>query len=324
MKQRVLDFIAAAKGWDEPAFEALALDLYRWQRAHNPEYDAFCGEAQVSRWAEIPAAPVALFRDLTLTCFPPGEATAVFLTSGTTGSRRGAHRLRDTDATDLGARRHIERCLGSVPRRGVSLVSGEPDSSLGHMCFGFVPDMPRFFSLDGGVDRAGAWAALRGAREPLFVPGTAFALADLVAEDPPACPLPVGSVVMVTGGYKGRRLSVPEDQLHARLAALFPGARVVGEYGMTELSSQLWSVPVGGAFLPPPWMRVQAVDPWTGAPARQGLLRFFDLANHQTVLAIETQDLGEVQADGSVLLSGRLGGAEPRGCSLTVEEASGG
>ena len=101
-----------------------------------------------------------------------------------------------------------------------------------------------------------------------------------------------------------------------------PGAQVVGEYGMSELASQLWAVPAGSPFLPPPWMRVMAVDPWTGDATTRGLLRFFDLANHQTVMAIETQDVGVVLPDGRVKLEGRLTGAVPRGCSLTIEEAN--
>ena len=100
-----------------------------------------------------------------------------------------------------------------------------------------------------------------------------------------------------------------------------PGAQIVGEYGMSELASQLWAIPAGGGFLPPPWMKVLAVDPWSGEVSERGLLRFFDLANHQTVMAIETQDVGVVASDGRVHLEGRLTGAVPRGCSLTVEES---
>ena len=91
---------------------------------------------------------------------------------------------------------------------------------------------------------------------------------------------------------------------------------------MTELSSQMWSVSPQAPFVAPPWLRAMTVDPLTGQPTSgRGLLKFIDLANHQTVLAIETRDLGEVRPDGSILLYGRLPNAEPRGCSLTVEEA---
>jgi hypothetical protein len=68
-------------------------------------------------------------------------------------------------------------------------------------------------------------------------------------------------------------------------------------------------------------MKVWAVDPWSGERAPEGLLRFLDLANHESVLCIETRDLGRVLPDGQVQLRGRLAGAEPRGCSLGMEEA---
>ena len=128
---------------------------------------------------------------------------------------------------------------------------------------------------------------------------------------------------MVTGGFKGRRKAVPAHVLYSNLERYFPGASVVGEYGMSELASQLWAIPASGTFRPPPWLRILAVDPWLGRPATRGLLRFFDLANHQTVMAIETQDIGTVHPDGTVQLEGRLAGARLRGCSLSVENANG-
>lgn len=308
----------------EGDFEALALELFTWQRAQNPAYAAFCGGAEPARWTEIPAVPVPLFQELPLTSFPVEEAAVVFRTSGTSVGRRGAKHLRDTVLYDLGARLHAEACLGPLPRAGVSLVPTAPDSSLGHMCAAFVPGMPSFFSAEAGVDAEGAWAALRGATSPLFVPGTAFALAELLtaAGDPVA--LPEGSLLMVTGGFKGRRTDLDEHGLLEALERLLPGTRLVGEYGMTELSSQLWAVPAGGPYRPPPWLRVLAVEPGSGEvlpPGEAGQLRFVDLANHQTVLAIETLDQGRVLADGGVVLQGRLPRAALRGCSLAVEEA---
>ena len=322
MKAVIRDFIEG-RGGD---FEALALALHDWQVAHNPDYAAIAAGAHPHRWEEIPAVPVALFRDLPLCCFPPEQARVVFRTSGTTGGEgsRGVHRLLDTELYDLGARLHAESCLGPLPREGVGLVSFAPDASLGHMCRDFVPGLTTFFSADRGVDAAGFRAALAQARAPLFVPGTAFAFAAFLEADGPPCPLPPGSVVMVTGGFKGRATTVDADGLLAALAHTLPGGRLVAEYGMTELSSQLWAVPADGSYHPPPWMRVLAVDPWNGRPlppGARGLLRFFDLANHQSVLGIETEDEGVVEIDGRVRLFGRLAGAEPRGCSLTVEEA---
>lgn len=319
MKSTVQRFIRS--GGD---FEATALALYRWQREKNPEYDRFCGDVRVQHWSQIPAVPTSLFRDLGLTCFPADQAAVVFRTSGTTAGRRGTVRLLDTETYRLSARTHAIRCLGDLPRRGVSFVPTAADSSLGHMCSDFVPDMPSCFHAETGVDAVSGWAELRAAAahgEPLFVPGTAFALADLLDVPHEPVPLPIGSTIMVTGGFKGRRRAVPATVLHARLQQSFPGAQIAAEYGMSELASQLWAIPAGAPFVPPPWMRAVAVDPWTGQAASRGVLRFVDLANHQTVLAIETADVGVVHSNGSVTLEGRLEGARPRGCSLTVEES---
>jgi len=320
MKDAIRSFLE-----DGGDFESTALSLYRWQRENNPEYDRFCGDVNVRAWTDIPAVPTTLFRDLSLTCFPVEDATHVFRTSGTTAGSRGAIHLMDTEIYTLSARRHAEKCLGPLPKKGVSLAPSAVDSSLGHMCAEFVPGMPNFFSSEEGVHSSEAWAALSAMAkegEALFVPGTAFAFADLLEEDHAPVVVPAGTVVMVTGGFKGRRREVPATILHQQIATRLPGAQIVGEYGMSELASQLWAIPAGSAFLPPPWMRVVAVDPWSGEVSTRGVLRFFDLANHQTVLAIETQDVGVVMPDGRVKLEGRLEGAIPRGCSLTVEEAN--
>ena len=328
MKAQIRALIAAGGPGDEAGFEAAALALYRWQVQHNADYAAFAAGTEPQSWRAIPAVPVGLFRDLALTCFPPEQARVVFRTSGTTAERSGYHRLLDTEVYDLGALAHARRCIGMIPEAGVSLVSHAPWSSLGHMCAAFAPGLLRCFSPEGGLDRPAAIAALRAAREPIFVPATAFALADLLLpEDEPALepiPLPEGSLVMVTGGFKGRRREVVGEALAEAARAAFGPARLVGEYGMTELSSQLWADPLGAPFRPPPWLRALPVDPESGEPAEQGQLRLYDLANHATVLAIETQDLGRVLPDGRVELLGRLPAAPARGCSLDAEVARSG
>lgn len=158
---------------------------------------------------------------------------------------------------------------------------------------------------------------------PLYVAATAFAMADWLSDDPVA-PLPPHSVVMVTGGFKGRVVSLDEAALHDAVRQRLRPARLVLEYGMTELSSQLWGAP-GSPYVAPPWMRVVAVDPQTGVtvPAGSpGQLRFYDLANVDSSVGVETLDCGTVDPDGrTVRLVGRIPQAEARGCSLPTEEA---
>jgi hypothetical protein len=133
---------------------------------------------------------------------------------------------------------------------------------------------------------------------------------------------------MLTGGFKGKSREVSEETLRDALGRIFglPPSSVVGEYGMTELSSQLYEVeraPGRPRYRPPPWMRVDAVDPQTLAilpRGQEGIARFVDLANVDSSVAVQTQDRIRVDERGDVELFGRLPGATPRGCSLAIEE----
>jgi hypothetical protein len=305
-------------------FEALAYALSAWQAEHVPLLAALRTPEPPTSLLDLPAVPIALYKEIDVGTVPPGAGLACFLTSGTTGGGRGVHRLWDTSAYDHGARRWAETCVPDAPRRVLSLVDLAPTSSLGHM----VADFARPAGLlidglrDGLPDRALLAAALSVA-EPTYVCATAFAIADWL-DDPDVTPLPAGSVVMVTGGFKGRVVSLDEDALHAAIRDRLQPARLVLEYGMTELSSQLWGAP-GAPYIAPPWMRVVAVDPQTGVavgPNVPGQLRFYDLANVDSTLGVETLDCGVVDETGRVVrLVGRIPQAEARGCSLPIEEA---
>ena len=136
---------------------------------------------------------------------------------------------------------------------------------------------------------------------------------------------------MQTGGYKGQHVSVSASELRREVARAFAleERAVVSEYGMTELTSQLYEgtapgVAISGppnVYLAPEWLRVTPVDPLSLAPVASGevgLARFVDLGNVDSAVAIVTRDRIRASGPGFELL-GREPGAAPRGCSLAVE-----
>jgi hypothetical protein len=138
---------------------------------------------------------------------------------------------------------------------------------------------------------------------------------------------------MQTGGFKGRSREVDAPTLRRHIAEAFglSLAMVIAEYGMTELSSQLYQPGVRDGdeathYVAPPWLRVTAVDPTTLAPlapGEVGLARFDDLANVDSAVAVLTMDRIRLDPEGGVALLGRQPGAVPRGCSLSLEPIMG-
>jgi len=185
-----------------------------------------------------------------------------------------------------------------------------------------------------------ACATASRAAEPVIVMGASFAFVQVLdALGDERLALPEGSRIMHTGGFKGRSREVAPAELLSRMATTFaiPESAVVGEYGMTELSSQLYEgtlraargLPAPsarhGVFVAPPWLHVVAVDADTLRPISEGeigILRFEDLANVDSALVVQTADRGRCRGS-TVELLGRLAGAPPRGCSLAVEELMG-
>lgn len=310
----------------EGDFDTLALANFRHQLENNVALQRMFGGATPESADAIPAVPVSLFKSLDLCPQPALPSDRIFRTSGTTKQVRGVIRCRDTELYDLGALRHVRRRVGALPAPTVSLCPMDADSSLGHMVgvFGGGAITP-MLGRDGVEPNA--WTLLD---QPCFVAATAFAL-DALFATPGCASLGPESMVMVTGGFKGRRVRLDDAALYAEIAVRLGHPRVVGEYGMTELSSQLWTdvVQAGerpATFVAPPWLRVRAADPVSGElVSGEGVLRFVDLCNLDSPVAIETEDVGSVvhHADGDrVELVGRMAGAEARGCSLRAEEFS--
>ncbi len=350
----VLEFISTANlaVFDDTIFNDLAVRLFRYQFQHNAVYRRFCllaspAATEPKTWREIPAVTTSAFKYVPLACFPPEQAVAVFHTSGTTMQHSGKHYFQDLAFYRSALLRSFRAyCLPDREKMRMLFLGPAaghfPHSSLGYMFsavrdeFGaegsvtfFTPDelkLPGFFdALDSAIQK----------QEPVFILGTAFNLLqclDELSARGQRLRLPAGSRILDTGGYKGRTREAPREEFQNMLCENFGITKefLLNEYGMTELSSQFYESQLPGAPLHdardtikfmPPWVRVLAVNPQNLQPlpaGETGMLRIFDLANVDSVLAIQTEDLGRAWQDRLEMI-GRASGAELRGCSLLTE-----
>lgn len=340
-------------------FNALALELFQVQFTQVAAYRRLCERRnltpdEVSRWEDVPAVPTTGFKEFDFTSLPPKERTRVFHSSGTTNRRPSRHfhwagSLALYEASlEVSFRRHLLPDFGASGRPGFLALTpapaAAPHSSLVHM-FGTLVARQRDTSsherFAASVAPDGGWrlrtdealAFLRDsikACRPVCLLGPAFAyvhLLEALEAGGIALRLPPGSRLMETGGYKGRSREVARDELRAWLTRRLGVAPecIVGEYGMSELSSQAYDHVAGQplsdgpvVFHFPPWARVRVVSPETGGEVAEGgagLVQVFDLTNVWSVMAVETGDLARRRGNGFELL-GRATQAEPRGCSL--------
>lgn len=331
-------------------FDDLALEVFRLQCRRIPAWSRFCAGRGVDpegvpRWQDVPAMPIFAFRSLALHLAEPRE---IFRSSGTTGGpdERSVHRHPFPELYRLAIDATFAPAVftGRPPAPGdpwrrplLSLVPGRaevPDSSLGfwaeHILARHGGPGSTVAMTGQGVDAAAADLFTRRAAEtgaPVTVLATVLALLDWLERGDPAA-LPAGSTLVETGGFKGRRREIARPELLALIAAKLglPEARVVREYGMSEATGHCYTRALAGGdpdlFVPPPFLRVRALDPETleqAAPGEPGLLALFDLANLGSACHLLTQDLGAAEGAGFRLL-GRAQGAALRGCSLTAEE----
>lgn len=333
-------------------FNDLALRIFGHQLRFNEPYARYCAslgvtlDAMPANWEAIPPVPSAAFKEAALTTFPPERAALDFATSGTTLGESGHHYMESARLYDAALIAGFDRFMlpDRIKLRYLNLVPNpatNPHSSLGYM-MGCVSerrgDGYAAWYLDGehfDVDTfIGDLEAAVDHDRPVCIATTAFALVhalDALRERHRYFALPTGSRIMETGGFKGRARVVERDVLYARTAERFgmPNGTLVGEYGMTELTSQYYDdvlvnlrdVSAIRHKLSPPWLRPRVVGP-DGATLPRGTvgaLVHVDLANRSSCVAIQTEDLG-VQFDEGLVLIGRESGAALRGCSLSAED----
>lgn len=329
-KQRrlLLDKIQALPAAD---FSELALAVFRYQQKYNPVYNSYLQylgihEGDITRIEAIPFLPIQLFKSYDLQS-GRWDAERVFTSSGTTAAQTSRHLLRDPDWYRRNARRGFESFYGPISEYCVlALLPAyleRTGSSLVFMADDFIQASKYAESGFFLHDQEALMERLQLCRNrqiPVLLIGVSFALWELAERFPQDLG---ATIIMETGGMKGRREEITRAELHTILQNAFQVKHIHSEYGMTELLSQAYSQG-GGIFQPAPSMRIQTreiTDPLTAQQTgKTGVINIIDLANVDTISFIATDDLGRVYEDGSFEILGRLDASDLRGCNLLLDD----
>ena len=310
-------------------FVQAALQTFGYQYQHNQVYQRFCtllGRTpdKVRRLTDIPFLPIEFFKSEAVYCGNE-RPTTVFTSSGTTGSQTSRHYVKDLTVYQQSFRQGFAHFYGNIEEYTVLALLPSYLERTGSSLITMVADLiERSGSADSGfylneydllaekltsLDRSG--------RKVLLI-GVSFALLDLVETHRFQLK---NTIVMETGGMKGRRKELIREELHAILCEGFGVEYIHSEYGMTELLSQAYS---GGSGLYESvrWLKVLIRDTNDALsyqrPLKTGGINLIDLANIHSCSFIATQDLGRLHPDGRFEVLGRFDNADIRGCNLLI------
>lgn len=309
-------------------FNKLSLEAFQYQFRNNAVYNSYVkalgvNPTVVNSVSQIPFLPVSFFKTHSV---KTGDfvAETVFESSGTTGSINSRHQVKDLLLYKESFTRGFELFYGPVTdwciigllpsyleRENSSLVYmvNELIKLSSHPLSGFY--LNEYEKLSAMLEEAEA------KQQKTLLIGVTFALLDFAERFPLQLKY---TVIMETGGMKGRRKEMIRAEVHDLLKKGFGITAVHSEYGMTELLSQAYSKGEG-IFSASPWMKIlvrDEEDPLLVKETGAGIINIIDLANIDSCCFIATDDAGKVYGDGSFEVLGRMDGSDLRGCSLMI------
>ncbi len=307
-------------------FDTAALELFDYQWNENAVYQEYCrslskNPANVRALTEIPFLPIGLFKSQKIISGKWSPAD-LFKSSGTTSEQRSIHYVRDLDFYHQNARKCFEYFYGPLANYSIKALlpsyQQQGDSSLIAMVDYFM----RHAAEDSGYfldDKIALAKELETSpKSQRLLLGVSYALLDLAEQNRLRTE---GTIIMETGGMKGRRHEITRTELHEYLQFGLGVEAIHSEYGMTELMSQAYAKSQG-IFEFPPWTRVFARDindPFDFVNhSRIGGVNVVDLANVDTCAFIETMDLGRKKDDSKFEIVGRFDNSDIRGCNLLI------
>ena len=310
-------------------FKTCALQVFRHQFKNNAIYRSFCDllyihSSDVKKVEEIPFLPIQFFKSHAVLSSTQA-VKETFTSSGTTGSSVSKHMVTDLSWYTKSYTKGFEHFYGPIEEYTVlGLLPNylERDgSSLIYMVDDFIKKSNKpasGFYLNNLTELSKTLIALDKKGEKVLLIGVTFALLDLIERQQFKLQ---NTIIMETGGMKGRRKEIIRNELHEILCAGFGVSKIYSEYGMTELLSQGYSSG-DGVFDCPPWMKILARDTEDALTMvgtnKTGGLNVIDLANYNSCSFIATQDLGKVDNNSSFEVLGRFDHSDIRGCNLMV------
>ena len=314
---------------DHHGFISKTLEVFHFQYRHNTVYREFCNYLKtnpksICQLEEIPFLPIEFFKSKKIR-INNGKTQIIFTSSGTTGAKTSQHVVTDISLYEKSFLKAFEHFYGPVSHYCIlALLPAyleREGSSLVYMVDSLITKSRHSnsgFYLNNLDDLKKQLMLLQKKGQKTLLIGVSFALLDLA--ETMRFPLK-NTIVMETGGMKGRRREMIRSELHQILKNAFGVEQIHSEYGMTELLSQGYSKG-HGIFNCPPWMKVlirDTEDPLSiQKSGKNGGINIIDLANLNSCPFIATQDLGKVHPNGSFEVLGRFDHSDIRGCNLMV------
>jgi len=313
---------------DEKEFNVTAMALFKIQHKNNKVYAKYlealgCNPDSINQTADIPFLPIRFFKThkVVTNTF---EAELIFESSGTSEGEPSIHYVKDTTVYKQSYEEGFRRIFGDP--NDYTILALLPSymernhSSLIHMVRGLIGNSEGGFYLDDTKALYDRLLACDQSGKKVILFGVSFALLDFAKKY--TCKLE-HTIVLETGGMKGRREELVRQDLHEIIKQGLGVSKVYSEYGMTEILSQAYSTGEG-IFSMPPWMDIKIRDihdPFkmceTGTA---GGMNIIDLANLHSCAFIETEDMGRVDANRNFEVLGRMDNSEARGCNLLVAD----
>ena len=313
----------------EAAFTKKAFELFKFQFEENPVYRSFCDllyrhPSDVQKLEDIPFLPIEFFKTHKVVSSTK-DIQQTFTSSGTTGSVVSQHHVADLNLYESSFQKGFAHFYGNIEDYTVLALLPSYLEREGSSLIYMVNDMiqqskhPKSgFYLDDLDALKQTLLELEASEQKTLLIGVSYALLDLVEFHQFELK---HTIIMETGGMKGRRKEMIKSELHSILKKGFGVDTIHSEYGMTELLSQAYSKG-NGIFSTPPWMKVLIRDPEDAltilGEKKSGGINIIDLANVYSCAFIATKDLGKIHNNGTFEVLGRFDQSDIRGCNLMV------